>query len=234
MITKKILAVLMFSFFFQLFSAEAQDSIAKKKSPYSLNSDFVTSYLWRGMQISNVPNIQPYMSFAKGGFQAGAWGSLSINGEYSELDLNVSYTIRNLVLTVSDYFVLSDYQGDYFNYSNNTTGHSFEGSIMFKGTEKLPLQILAATFFYGSDVDYYGKRYYSTYFEATYSFPEIDLILGVSPWKSIYSSGFGVVNTGLRLNKEIKITKDISIPVNLSIIANPVDENIFLVAGFTL
>jgi hypothetical protein len=233
-VQKKIVLVLSL-FITQYFSVSAQDSLKEKRSPWKLNTDLVTSYLWRGAYISNVPNIQPYLSYTKGGFEAGGWGSLSINGEYSELDLYATYTLGNFGFSVYDYFSYpDDPRLNYFDYSAKSTSHLFEGSILFSGTEKIPLQLLAATFFYGND--FYsndGSRSFSTYLEATYSFPEIDLILGASPWKGMYCPGFSVIHAGFRLNKKVRVTKEISLPVSLSLLSNPRTENIYFVAAMT-
>lgn len=61
----------------------SQDSISRKVSPFSFNTDIVSSYLWRGFQVSELPHIQPELRFSKGNFEAGCWGTQSINGNYS-------------------------------------------------------------------------------------------------------------------------------------------------------
>ncbi len=212
----------------------AQDSLSKKKSPFSFNTDLVTSYVWRGQEFSRTPNLQPYLTFKKGGFQFGSWGSGSISGDYKEVDLFASYTLSNFSITATDYYSFYGYpKENYFDYSKNTTIHLFEGSISFLGTKKFPLTILASAFIYGLDKDTKGNNYYSSYFEAGYSFSNINVIIGVTPKKGYYGSGMGVVNAGIKLNKEIKITNTYSIPASISLLCNPMSEKIFLVAGFT-
>lgn len=214
--------------------AYAQDSLSKKESPFSFNTDIVSSYIWRGSMISNVPNIQPYFSFSKKGIEIGSWGSAAINGDYSELDIYAAYTFKTFKLLVTDYYVFSGYDDEnYFSYANNKTAHSFEGTLSFTGTDKLPLKILAATFFYGYDKNISGNNYYSTYFEATYSFKDIDIILGATPSEGLYADDAGLVNAGFTAHKEIKITEHFSIPSTFSLMANPSAEKVFFVAGFT-
>jgi hypothetical protein len=213
----------------------AQDSLSKKESPFSFNTDIVSSYLWRGSMISNVPNVQPYFSFSKKGFEIGSWGSAAINGDYSELDIYAAYNLNNLKFTLTDYYVFSELNNEsYFNYANSKTDHSLEGTIEFSGTEKLPFKILAATFFYGNDKNDSGVNNHSTYFEATYSFSNFDVILGITPNSGMYAAGWGIVNTGIMAHKEIKITDHFSIPATFSLLANPLEEKIFFAVGFTL
>ena len=213
----------------------AQDSINNKPSPFDFSTDIVSAFIWRGVQISNVPNIQPQLTFTKGNFELGCWGSQSINGDYSELDINASYSKGLFSFTLSDYFVFTDYPDEtYFNYSKNSTVHAYEGNITFSGTEKFPLSISASTFFYGNDVDTSGNNYYSTYVEATYPLKYFDIILGATPAKGLYANGFGIVNTSLKVYHDIKISDHFSIPASFSIMANPYAERVFLSIGFTL
>jgi len=215
-------------------SVRSQDTSHVKKSPLSFNTDIVTSYLWRGLLFSGMPNIQPYFSFSKGGFQCGSWGSVSATGDYSEIDLSASYMLGNFNLLATDYYVLSDFpNANFFDYSNKTTGHSIEGTLSFEGTEKIPLTILASVYLYGADKDTLGENYYSTYFEACYSFSNLDVFVGITPWKGLYSDGAGVINAGLKLNKEIKITDKFSLPAFISLVANPRAEKLYLTAGVT-
>jgi hypothetical protein len=215
-------------------SARAQDTASANKSPFSFNTDLVTSYVWRGSLLNNMPNLQPYFSYTKGGFQCGAWGSVSATGDFSEVDLSASYTLSKFNFLVTDYYVLSDFPDkNYFDYWDNTTGHSLEGSLSFDGVDKFPLKLSASAFFYGNDKDTLGKTYYSTYIEAKYSFSNLDVFVGFTPMKGSYADGAGVVNAGITLNKEIKITDHFSVPAFISLITNPAKENVFLVAGFT-
>ncbi|HNW99508.1 MAG TPA: hypothetical protein PKK00_13965 [Bacteroidales bacterium] len=182
-----------------------------------------------------MPNIQPQLIFTKGNFKLGCWGSQSINGDYSELDINATYNKGLFSFTVSDYFVFTDTPNEsYFEYSKKNTDHSYEGNITYSGTEKFPLSISASTFFYGNDVDTSGNNYYSTYVEATYPLKYFDIILGATPAKGLYANGYGIVNTGLKVYHDIKITDHFSIPVCFSIMVNPYAERVFVAVGFTL
>ena len=162
----------------------AQDSLTKK--PFSFNTDLVSSYVWRGSLVDQTPNLQPYFSFSKNNFECGSWGSVAVNGDYSELDLYAAFAPGKFAFMVTDYYVLSDNpEKNYFDYANKSTSHTIEGSVGFTVSEKVPLTLSANTYFYGSDndSDTSGTRLYSSYVEASYSFSNLDLILGVTPWK---------------------------------------------------
>jgi hypothetical protein len=218
----------------------AQDSL-KNESTLSVNADLVSRYVWRGSILGDAkPNIQPYITFCKSGFSAGAWGSSSVGGNYNEVDLFASYNIKYFTLLVTDYF--TDYEAaskmHYFDYGDSTTLHSFEGALSFDGTEKIPLKILAAVYFYGYDKDSLGENYYSTYLEAAYTASihetEVGISLGFTPMEGLYGSEPGVVNIGISALREIKITDKFSLPVQGSLIVNPQTENIWFVLAVKL
>lgn len=218
-----------------VFTTKAQDSTSAKKSPFSINSDFYSSFMFRGVELSGKPNIQPYVTFNKGGFTCGGWGSISLNGDYSELDIFASYKLKNFVFTATDYYVMSiDPGANYFDFSEDKTGHCIEGSLAFTGTEKFPLSLMAASFVYGADKDTSDVNYYSTYAEACYSFRNADIFIGITPAEGFYGKDFGVVNAGIKVKRKVKISDNITIPACVTVGANPMGEKVYIVAGFTL
>jgi hypothetical protein len=119
----------------------------------------------------------------------------------------------------------------YFYYDQPQTGHTFESILKYNGTENFPIYLLAGYNFYGADSDK------SLYFETGYSFTlsdnEISVFAGCSPYSGIYGEDFSVNNMGINITKNLKITELFSVPLNASVIINPENENIFLVAGFS-
>jgi hypothetical protein len=249
----------------------SQDAVqAEEKAPgasVGLGADLVSRYIWRGKDYGNSPAIQPTFSVSVAGFKAGVWGcyafgqsSKKINdtttvnmGHYAEFDLYVSYTFKWFTLQVTDYFFpnsLSPNDGNkYYNYKNATTGHTFEGSLMFAGPEKFPLQLSVNTLFYGADknkdsLGVYGMgsdNNFSTYIEAAWIFKVkkigVDLkpFIGGIPFGSgWYGQDAGIVNLGMTASKAIAITDRYSLPVYVSVITNPKDESVFFVFGLTL
>ena len=121
-----------------------------------------------------------------------------------------------------------------------------EASILFKGPEKLPLSILAATYIYGNDrnwgydaeKDSTLANYYSTYFELAYSFKccqtNFDFFLGLTPKAGAYGNSFGVINTGINAYKKIQITPNYELPMKASLVFNPQAERVYFIVGITL
>lgn len=232
----------------------------------NLGADLFSRYIWRGYDYGNSPAIQPNINFSWKGLSIGAWGSYAFSkhsiqiddttvvdaGNYSEVDLYISYTYKWFTLLLYDYFTpngLNPNDGNkYFDYKNSTTGHTFEACLSFDGTETFPLRVMAGTLFYGDDkgkdsTGTYGqgtKNNFSTYFEIGYTFNikkiDTDLIpfIGGIPFgSSWYGPYAGVTNIGLTVKKSIPITPVYSFPVQASLIANPQSEALFLVFGIS-
>ncbi|MBK7212358.1 MAG: hypothetical protein IPH88_03460 [Bacteroidales bacterium] len=229
--------------------ARAQEEVSKVK--LDISADFMSRYIWRGLNLGgSSPSIQPGIDLTIGNFAVGAWGAYSFSHAITrqEADLYASYTIADLFnIAVTDYYLpYEDTLNKYFNYKKDQTGHLFEISAKFLGTEKLPLSLLVATNVYGADaVRENGDIQYSTYLELGYSFTVAETpcsaYLGFTPTKpdtdkgetGFYGEGPGVINLGVTAAKEIKITDKYSLPVNASLITNPQAENIFLVFGIS-
>jgi len=218
----------------------AQDTETKKGN-LDLSVDLVNRYIWRGLLYCPTPSIQPYLAYtnASGNFSIGAWGSYSNSSNYGEVDLFVSYTYKYFTLAVWDYFLMDETaaQNRYFQYDNETTGHSYE-AVLTLGNFKIPLQLTSSVFFYGADKDENGDNYYSMYFEAAYTLnianQDVNVFLGGTPKEGLYGTGSGFVNLGFSLAKDIKVTENFSIPVKGSFVFNPREENVYFIIGLTL
>jgi hypothetical protein len=261
--------------FLVVVSAGAQDEKVRdeietekvdRSATFNLGADLVSRYIWRGIDYGNSPAIQPALSFSWKGFNIGAWGSyafakqsIQVNdttvadaGTYAETDLFISYTYQWFTLIIFDYFTvngLSPNEGNrYFDYNNATTGHALEGSFVFEGTEKVPLQVMASTFFYGNDKNRdstgtYGegtKNNFSTYFELAYKINlkkigvELKPFIGGIPFgSSLYGPTAGITNLGLTAKKEIPVTEQYSLPLQVSLITNPQAQSVFFVFGIS-
>ncbi|MCH8942576.1 MAG: hypothetical protein IIA48_09100 [Bacteroidetes bacterium] len=244
----------------------AQDS---SKVNFDLGTDIVSRYVWRGKQLGGAsPNIQPYVELGIENFVLGVWGSYSLGGvnPFQELDLYATYNLFDdkVSITVTDYFFPNeslDYK--YYDYTDTTTGHIFEASISFNGTDKIPFSVLIAVNFYGADATRISDNpgslnsrdgiQYSSYlelgFETEFNEINFEAFVGINltaPRSAdlsgsgyvgetgFYGNNFGVVNLGITVSKEIKISDKFSLPLITSVITNPQAQKIFLVFGFTL
>lgn len=237
----------------------------KSLATFSLGADVVSRFVWRGIDYGNSPAVQPAASFSIAGLKAGFWGSYAFGqysaqindstvanmGHYAEFDFYLSYTWKGFTLLAYDYFIpnsLSPNAGNrYFDFCNQTTGHTVEISLSWQGPEKFPIQLFAGTLVYGADKEQdpsgvYGegdKNNYSTYFEAAYPFSVVGFqlkpFLGAIPFGSAWYGPYGgVINAGFTLSKSIPITKEYSLPIFGSVITNPQAQSVFLVLGISI
>ncbi len=229
----------------------AQGTVSEAENPISISVDLMSRYIWRGMDFGGSPSIQPGIEYNSGSFTLGAWGAFTTNlAGAQEVDLYISYALNDMFsLTFTDYFFPdeTDATYKYFDYNDKTTGHVFEASLSFNGTDDLPLTFLIATNFHGADArrmntdGSIGKIQYSTYAELGYSFNNLDAFIGfnlTNPDEDLdetgfYGDSFGVTNLGISTSKDIKITDDFSLPLTVSLITNPQAQKIFMVAGFS-
>lgn len=241
-----------------LFNLSGQNN--DKQSPFSFGCDMYNRYIWRGINLGgNTASFQPNADVTfvnnKHSVSLGTFGAYSAGGQQlQEADIILSYTYNNLLnITVTDYFFPSDngLNQKYFNYKDKETGHVFEGVVSFEGTKKIPLSLLFAMNFYGADArktntnGSAGNIIMSKYLELNYKkeFSNSELNIFVGAALDDFNNGetgfygnysYGVINTGLKLSKEISITDKFSLPVQSQLIFNPEAERIFLVFGFSL
>jgi hypothetical protein len=235
------------------------------KVSVDFGADLVSRFIWRGQDFGQSPAIQPAFSVSAWGFTLGAWGSYgfsryaiklndstTVDVNYVETDLFLSYTWKYFTLMLFDYYApypaIDSLDGNnYFNYRNQSTLHTLEGSLIFNGPEKFPLQLLVATMFYGADKDKDStgavgagdKNNYSTYLEISYPFYlkgfELKPFIGGIPFESSwYGDRAGITCFGLESRKEIPVTKRFSIPVKVTLMANPMAKKVYFVFGITL
>jgi len=213
------------------------------KSSSALNTgvDLYSRYIWRGLDFGSAPSIQPTLEYAhKSGLKIGYWGAFNTTGTYNEIDLYAGYDIAGFSVLFTDYFipvsgVPSLKPERYFNYDNNNTGHLFEASLSWGGTENFPLTLLAGAFVYGCDKNSDGDQNYSVYAEAAYTFKtkvgDIQPFIGFTPYDGLYGNTLGVVNAGITAGKTINVTDKFDIPITVSLISNPQNGNIHFVVG---
>lgn len=228
-----------FGFTFTDFQANAQE--------FNAGADIMSRYVWRGRDYGNSPSIQPTLEYSIGGFTVGTWGAFSIGEDvYQEHDLYVSYSVTDfLSVGVTDYFFPAfpvddiTFNNKYFDYGDET-GHVVEFNLGFDGVEAFPIAISANVAFFGADKDEEDEQIMSTYIEASYSNKlkdyEYTIFAGFTPNSemSLYSDKAALVNLGLTVKKEVKISESFSLPVQTSFITNPNQENIYFVFGFSL
>lgn len=212
----------------------------------SLGADIASSYLWRGLPQGTMPALQPWSELTYKGFTLGAWGSYELGGNFKEIDVYAKYTLNSFSLQFVDLF-FPDYVGlnqDYFNYKNAETGHAAELALSFNGTSKIPFTVYGGLIVYGTAIDPKVsdalKLNKSAYFEVNYlgSVKDVNynIFAGLTPAESVLygTSQFSLINVGLSLKKAIKITEQFSLPLKLTLAANPESNKFYMAALVSL
>lgn len=215
---KRILFLLYFSGLMVV--AKSQKS-SMNESPFSVSMDLVNRYVWRGTDFGNAPQFQPNLKFETGGFNLGAWGSYSFLGNYQEADLYASYSFPfGLTAGLTDYyFPAGSIDSTYFSH-----GHYLElnGSFTLKGFS-LAINTMLST----------PVKTHDLYLELGYTYKNMTLFAAAGNEAYTSDAKFMVCNTGFKVNHDLKITEQFSLPVYGLIILNPQKEQIHLVAGIT-
>jgi len=223
--------------------------ISAQKTPdidISLSGDFVSSYVWRGFKQAGA-SVQPSLSVGAAGFSLGAWASTDIAGNGNkEVDFVLSYSIKGLTLSATDYWWDGEFAERYFSYPDKETenmGHMLEVGLSYTLAESFPLSLSWNTFLLGrGNKKADGDNSFSTYVEASYPFVvkgvDMSVSAGFIPWESaVYGAdmdGFKFTSIGVGASKEVKINDRFNIPVFANIIANPAREDIHFVFGITI
>ena len=214
---------------------------AQEKIETTIAADFVSSYIWRGLDCGDV-SLQPTLGIGYKGLSLTVWGNvgLSNSSDTKEFDLTLAYTIKGFNIGITDYWFNAglDPENRYFKYDAHGTNHVFEANIGYDfGFASLQWY----TNFAGNDgVNKNGKRAYSSYMEVNVPFKLVTVdwtaTAGAVPYATDFygTSGFAVTNLALKATKDIKITNSFSIPIYGQVVANPCSQKAYLVLGFTL
>lgn len=209
------------------------------ESPWSAGLDIYSSYIWRGAKFGSGPAFQPGVSFATGGLEIGAWGSISAStDEALEMDLYAGYSFAlgengSLGITVTDYY----FGGDW----TDGASHYFEPMV------SLGLGGLSLTGAYmimpdGSTSANGDDNSGDMYFEASYGFKNFSIGLGAGEGQYTMheddngdaKDDFGICNINIGTSKEIPITESFSLPVSGAVILNPSTGGFFITVGISL
>lgn len=200
----------------------AQDS----ESPWTAGADVVSSYVWRGLYLSNAA-VQPSLSFSAGGFTVGGWGSASFDGAL-EADLYAAYTFGfGLSLGVTDYYFPSIEGGnDYFEVSEESGAHIFE----LNGGYEVSGFTLSANYVL-NQAGGAGSAGGDKYFEVGYTCRNVNLFVGGGDGLQTEEGDFNITNIGIGVTKELTIMPSFTLPLTCSAILNPDREKFYLVAA---
>jgi|GEM_PF-3187968 hypothetical protein len=77
------------------------------EGPLGIGADLVSRYVWRGTDFGNSASVQPYIAYATGNLEIGAWSSWALTAAgagANENDLYISYSAGPVGLTLTDYY----------------------------------------------------------------------------------------------------------------------------------
>jgi len=202
----------------------------ESKSSFDIGLDYASRYVWRGLEFSDSPALQPYVEYASGNFTMGLWASYETGGQVvgQEFDFYASYAIGAISIGFTDYAFPVDGASDgYFMMKN----HIGEATLSFDGVESFPLTLMVGANIYNDDEN-------SIYTELGIPFSiggmEMGAFLGAG--NEIYSTDgdFALTNVGFSASKDVKITDAYSLGVSASAIFNPDTDDAYLVFVLSL
>lgn len=209
------------------------------------------------------PHVQPWVEFGFGesGLAIGAWGSYATTVDPNaavgaEADLYLSYSHDLFGIVLSDYFFPSGGAPDngYFYWKNDwdngeVTGHTLELMATYNGVESFPLYATFAINLYGADGSVVDgdkvKPQYAKYLEVGYPFSAGDVSVDVFAGLQLddpdeeagdagwYGDAMGFTNIGLTAAKDVQVTETFALPLSMSVIVNPMVEDIYFVFGIS-
>jgi hypothetical protein len=204
----------------------------------NVGADFVSRYVWRGLDIANSPSLQPTISISMSNVEVGFWGAYSLFNDKStsdEIDSWIGYSFNNDLGEFS--FIILDY---YYpnagrklsNLTNGDGAHTLEGMISYSG----PLSFLLGCNFYNDPGN-------NIYIELGYPIVNenlsLNFFIGVTPGSKknpgyYGADDFSFINVGVKVAKEIKISDNYKLPVFSALVINPNAEIAHLVFGISL
>jgi hypothetical protein len=219
----------------------------KKEKTFNINggADFVSRYVWRGMEFGSAPNIQPNLALTYKGFEFGFWGSYGMNNnefasEESDIYLTYSYPLdSDIVMSfyATDYYYPNDGKGwGNFNDYNTASGggaHMVEVGFSLSGPAGFPLGLSAYC-------NVFNDPGHNIYFQADYPFAfgetELNFFIGATGGSQknpdYYGTDkFAIINMGIEIGKNVKLSETLSIPASISYSMNPRLEKSYIVLG---
>ena len=230
-IMKRIILLLFASAFI------AEISLAQNKSNFHMELLAQSKYMWRGIEYGTSPVLFPTLSYDNKGLYIYGMGGYATDGSHQEVDLGISYTIKNLTFSINDYYYPTAVgeNDKYYNFKSKETGHWVESSLQYSPTN-IPFWCMLSTYIAGADKKTESRNQaWSSYAEigGHYDFDNnstLSLAIGAALNKSFYndySHDFGVCNIELKYS-HIFLLNDITIPVSVSYIVNPYREKSYI------
>jgi hypothetical protein len=217
------------------FVAVAQDSL--KQHLILTSVSLYSKNFWRGnIYGNNAPAISGTLAMRlKNNFELGATGTSPTSGNRDGygiwMELYASHTMGRFTVTVNDYYFFNaqDSLNDYFNWKRTNTQHIIEGRLKYNSGR---FNTTASYVLYTANT-----AVNSLYLEAEYFLvPNLismsaGAVFGPSSL-NFYDKG-GVTHFGFTGYRDIQISKELSLPLKISIMTSPNYKNASKYPAFT-
>lgn len=224
---KKIILVLVAVLSISTMKAQEEET---PKTTFDIGVDYASRYIWRGLEFSDSPALQPYAEMSSGNFTMGLWASYETGGQVvgQEFDFYASYAFGPVSLGFIDYSFPVDGASDgYFMMKN----HIGEATLSFDGVDSFPISLMVGANIYNDDAN-------SIYTELGIPFSIGGTEMGafIGGGNEIYTTDgdFALTNVGFSASKDVKITDAFSLGVSASAIFNPDTDDAYLVFVLSL
>lgn len=202
---------------------------------YNAQATLNAAYLWRGLYVG-AANLQASANVGYGGLYIDMWWNIGTTDWrfktfQPEVDVTVGFSRWGLNASV---MLVHNFNCGFFDFSNRIGGgNSFEASLRYTVSSKLPLSILWATRVSAADgyLNASGDtvRAYSTYAEISYTHPfehgwSLYGAIGITPWKSVYTGyqrDFAVQNIEVRVRKDYDLSSRCGLKLQCVLSVNP-------------
>lgn len=207
------------------FTSNAQDTTTSKKSKFEFNSELTLASrnYWRGIGLGESPSIQGLISVNRYGFELGAYGGVTTNGNrvgYGNwMENYLTYKYKNVSLTVDDYFFSSDVDSlnDFFNYGQKSTKHYVEARLKY---EYKRIQFMAGYTIYSATADTTTGLYTEVIVDAGKG---TSFFVGylTAPSMLNFNDKAGFTNIGISHKRNLKISKEFQPMIKTTLAFNP-------------
>ncbi len=234
-----IAALLLMSLAFA--QAAAQDTISQSDSKWNGLFALGTKNIWRGIDFGNAtPTAQGLVTFKPSeSFDINVLGITSLTGDNrgyaTTLNVFVNYTLKDLTLTLDNYYFHGDETNMPTNFWDYKNTHFLEARAAY-AFNKLKLTagytLFGGGFYSNPVIDTLGNTLQNTrglYLEAQYQCSEtISLTIGgiTAPSALNFTDKAGITNIGFKYTKVLKITEHFSLPLDFQLVVNPSYQNI--------
>ena len=118
----------------------------------SAGADFVTRYIWRGLELGNAFSIQPSLGMSFANFDLGFWGSyqlINTDEGTEEMDFYLAYSLGNFTVLVTDYYFPTE--GLRYGSYDEPGVHTIEVGLSYGGSDSFPFSASAFVIVYNDD-----------------------------------------------------------------------------------